>query len=56
VNGGDYNSQDKTIELKNGDTVLASIDATDFIKDGMVSEVKIENGNLVITFNSDSGK
>ena len=56
VTGGDYNSQDKTIELKNGNTVLASIDATDFIKDGMVSEVKIENGNLVITFNSDSGK
>lgn len=56
VTGGDYNSQTKAIELKNGDTVLASIDATDFIKDGMVSEVKIENGNLVITFNSDSGK
>lgn len=56
VTGGDYNSQTKAIELKNGDTVLASIDATDFIKDGMVSEVKIEGGNLVITFNSDSGK
>ena len=56
ITGGDYNSQTKTIELKNGDTVLASIDATDFIKDGMVSEVKIEGGNLVITFNSDSGK
>lgn len=56
VTGGDYNSQAKAIELKNGDTVLASIDATDFIKDGMVSEVKIEGGNLVITFNSDSGK
>ena len=56
VTSGDYNSQTKAIELKNGDTVLASIDATDFIKDGMVSEVKIENGNLVITFNSDSGK
>ena len=56
VTGGDYNPQKKTIELKNDNTVLASIDATDFIKDGMVSEVKIENGNLVITFNSDSGK
>jgi len=35
---------------------LFNIDATDFIKDGMVSEVKIESDNIVITFNTDSGK
>lgn len=35
---------------------LFKIDATDFIKDGMVSKVEIVNGNLVITFNTDADK
>jgi len=56
VDGGSYNSNTKKIELKHGSTVLAQIDATDFIKDGMVSSVEISNGNLVITFNTDSGQ
>ena len=46
------------------DEVISSIEATDFIKDGMVSSVKLvgpeegETGNkyLVITWNTDSGK
>lgn len=38
-----------------GDEV-ANVDVTPFIKDGMVSNVEILNGNLVITFNTDSGK
>lgn len=38
-----------------GDEV-AKVDVTPFIKDGMVSNVEILNGNLVITFNTDSGK
>lgn len=37
-------------------TELFKIDATDFIKDGMVSNVAISNGNLVITFNTDAGQ
>lgn len=40
----------------NSTDILAYVDATDFIKDGMVSNVEIVNGNLVITFNSDAGK
>lgn len=56
VNGGDYDSNSKTIRLKHGNTVLASIDATAFIKDGMVSNVGIRNGQLVILFNTDAGK
>lgn len=36
-------------------TVLAYVDASDFVKDGMVQDVKIEDGNLVIDFNTDSG-
>ena len=56
VNSGSYNSTTKKIELKHDSTVLATIDATAFIKDGMVDSVVIAQGNLVITFNTDSGK
>ena len=52
----EYNSQTKKIVFKHGDTVLVQIDATDFIKDGMVSNVEIVNDKLVISFNTDSGK
>lgn len=52
-----YNSTDKKIYFYNNkNEVIEVIDATDFIKDGMVSEVIIRNGNLIITFNTDSGK
>ena len=54
--GAVYDSNSKRINFKHGETVKAYIDATDFIKDGMVEDVKIENGNLVISFNTDSGK
>ena len=56
VNSGTYNSTRKKIELKHDETVVAEIDATSFIKDGMVSDVAIVNGNLVISFNTDAGK
>ena len=56
VNNGSYNSTTKKIELKHDNVVLAQIDATEFIKDGMVSDVVITGSNLVITFNTDSGK
>jgi len=56
VNNGSYNSTTKKIELKHDNTVLAQIDATAFIKDGMVESVVITGGNLVITFNTDAGK
>lgn len=56
VNTGNYNTVSKKIELKHDNTVLAEIDATTFIKDGMVSSVTINNGYLIITFNTDAGK
>ena len=57
VASAEYISNNKIINFKNIDgTVISSIDATDFIKDGMVDNVKVENGYLVITFNTDSGK
>lgn len=59
-----YDKENKRINFYNtstGGTVLGYVDATDFIKDGMVSNVEIkdvaEKGIcLVITFNNDSGK
>lgn len=53
-----YNNTTKKIEFYNidGTKLATDIDATVFIKDGMVNEVKVENGKLVITFNTDAGK
>lgn len=59
-----YDKESKRINFYNtstGGTVLGYVDATDFIKDGMVSNVEIKEVDekgvcLVITFNSDSGK
>lgn len=60
-----YDSQNKRINFKHGETVKKYIDATDFIKDGMVDDVEIatpETGTnagvscLVVTFNTDAGK
>ena len=51
-----YDSDSKKINFTNGVNVIATIDATGFIKDGMVSNVEILKNNLVITFNTDAGK
>ena len=52
-----YDSKTKKIELKNavGETI-SEIDATAFVKDGMVNNVAIVGDYLVITFNTDAGK
>ena len=54
--GAQYDTQTKHINFLHGQTVKAYVDATAFIKDGMVDSVAITNGNLVITFNTDAGK
>lgn len=52
-----YDSKTKKIELRNADGVtLSEIDATAFVKDGMVNNVAIVGDYLVITFNTDAGK
>lgn len=51
-----YDSQTKKINFYHGNTIKANIDATSFIKDGMVDNVAISDSNLVITFNTESGK
>ena len=54
--GASYNSANHTIVFTANGVQKATIDASDFIKDGMVSNVEIANNNLVITFNTDAGK
>lgn len=54
-----YNSSTKKITFKNAsNTELPNmeIDASAFIKDGMVNDVVIQNENLVVSFNTDAGK
>ena len=54
-----YDSTDKTIKLTGiGGSAIASIDASDFIKDGMVDNVEFAEATktLTITFNTASGK
>lgn len=74
VDGAGYdakygNEQKPTILLKHGNRVVATVDATDFVVDGMVDDVYIgtatsgpkgtqdedESGKLVIKFNTDAG-
>lgn len=51
-----YDSEGKKIVFYKGDVEICNIDASDFVKDGMVDNVTYENGKLAITFNEDSGK
>lgn len=61
-----YDSEGKQIQFKHGQSVVKNLDATPFIKDGMVNTVTITDGKtgganngkkvLLITFNTDSGK
>lgn len=57
----EYNSSEKAIEFYNANNVkIDSIDATDFIKDGMIDSVSLETTGgtsyLVIVWNTDAGK
>ena len=54
--GAEYVSSAHTIIFKHGDVTKASIDASAFIKDGMVSAVTVDGTNLVISFNTDAGR
>ena len=52
-----YDSDTKRIELKNtSEEVISSIDATAFIKDGMLDSVAVSDGYLNFVFNTDAGK
>ena len=53
----DFDNQTKHINFYNAEQDLVDyIDATDFIYAGMIDNIKVENGYLVIDFNTASGK
>lgn len=63
--GVEYVSSAKTINFKHGEEIKGTIDATDFIKDGMVNNAYVDTPSggthsgetcLIITFNTDAGK
>ena len=58
IDGVEYERQGElmSIVFYHGNTYVDSIDATPFIKDGMIDDVRVENGYLVIDFNTESGK
>lgn len=56
VDGASYDKNAKKINLTANGKVVASIDATDFVKDGMVESVTLDGTVLTITFNTESGK
>lgn len=52
-----YDPSMKQIELRNTTgEVISGIDATAFIKDGMLDSVTVSGGNLNFVFNTDAGK
>ena len=55
-NGAEYDSETREIKFYHNGEVKTQIDATPFVKDGMVNSVRLENGYLIITFNTDAGK
>ena len=57
VHSGYYDSDNHEIKLLNADGgIMSIIDATAFIKDGMISDAYVENGYIVIVFNTDAGQ
>ena len=54
--GAEYDSSTKRINFKHGEIIKTYIDATDFIKDGMVETAAVVGDSLVISFNTDAGK
>lgn len=59
INNVTYDSINKRINfyhtIGSNNSLIAYLDATSFIKDGMISNVSISNNKLVITFNTDAG-
>lgn len=55
--GANYDASGKTIDFYNGyGDMIDSIDASDFIIDGMIENVTLSGTDLTITFNTDAGK
>ena len=54
--GAEYDPETREIKFYHNGQVKTQIDATPFIKDGMVNSVRFENGYLIVNFNTDAGK
>lgn len=52
----EWDSNAKSLKLYSGNHLLATVDGTSWVKDGMVESASIVGNNLEITFNTDSGK
>lgn len=52
----EYSSENKKLVFSNNNDVKSEVDATPFIKDGMIENVEVKDKNLEVTFNTDSGK
>ena len=52
----EWDSNEKSLKLYSGNHLLATVDGTTWVKDGMVESAAIVGNNLEITFNTDSGK
>lgn len=56
IESAEYDKEDIKINFYNSNKELvSSIDASDFIKDGMISSISVEDNRLVLTFNTDAG-
>lgn len=52
----EWDSNAKSLKLYSGNHLLATVDGSTWVKDGMVESVAVVENNLEITFNTDSGK
>ena len=52
----EWDSNAKALKLYSGNHLLATVDGSTWVKDGMVESVAVVGNNLEITFNTDSGK
>ena len=52
----EWDSNAKALKLYSGNHLLATVDGTTWVKDGMVESVAVVGNNLEITFSTDSGK
>lgn len=52
----EYDSSSKAILLKKDGSTVSTIDASSFVKDGMVESVSLAEKTLTVTFNTEAGK
>lgn len=52
----EWDSNAKSLKLYSGNHLLATVDGSTWVKDGMVESAAVVGNNLEITFNTDSGK